>query len=31
MHAIQDIRLGWPGMLIQIVGGYFVIKALQRK
>ena len=31
MHAIQDIRIGWPGMLIQIVGGYFVVKALQRK
>lgn len=31
MHAIQDIRIGWPGILIQIVGGYFVIKALQRK
>lgn len=31
MHAIQDIRIGWPGILIQIVGGYLVIKALQRK
>lgn len=31
LHAIQDIRIGWPGILIQIVGGYFVIKALQRK
>ena len=30
MHAIQDIRIGWPGILIQIVGGYFLIKALQR-
>ncbi|MBR1872168.1 MAG: ECF transporter S component [Bacteroidales bacterium] len=30
MHAIQDIRIGWPGILIQIVGGYFAIKALQR-
>ena len=30
-HAIQDIRIGWPGILIQIVGGYFVIKALQRR
>lgn len=31
MHAIQDIRIGWPGILIQIVGGFLVIKALQRK
>ena len=31
LHAIQDIRIGWPGILIQIVGGYFVIKALQRR
>ena len=31
LHAIQDIRIGWPGILIQTVGGYFVIKALQRK
>ena len=31
MHAIQDIRIGWPGILIQIVGGYLVIKALQRR
>lgn len=31
MHALQDFRIGWPGILIQIVGGYFVIKAFQRK
>ena len=31
MHAIQDIRIGWPGILIQIVGGYFVIKAIQKR
>ena len=31
MHALQDIRIGWPGILIQIVGGYFVIKALRKK
>lgn len=31
LHAIQDIRIGWPGILIQILGGYLVIKALQRK
>ncbi len=30
MHALQDIRIGWPGILIQIVGGYFVIKALKK-
>ena len=31
LHAIQDVRIGWPGILIQIVGGFFVIKALSRK
>ena len=31
LHAIQDVRIGWPGILIQIVGGYFVIKALSRR
>ena len=30
MHALQDVRIGWPGILIQIVGGYFVIKALKK-
>lgn len=30
MHALQDVRIGWPGILIQIVGGYFVIKALEK-
>ena len=30
MHALQDIRIGWPGILIQIVGGYFVIKAIEK-
>lgn len=30
LHALQDIRIGWPGILIQMVGGYLVIKALQR-
>lgn len=28
--ALQDIRLGMPGILIQIVGGYFVLKALAK-
>lgn len=30
IHALQDVRIGWPGILIQIVGGYFVIKALDK-
>ena len=30
LHALQDVRIGWPGILIQMVGGYLVIKALQR-
>lgn len=30
MHALQDVRIGWPGILIQIVGGYFAIKALEK-
>ncbi len=30
MHALQDIRIGWPGMLIQIVGGYLVLKAIEK-
>ena len=29
--AVQDFRIGIPGMIIQIVGGYFVIKHLIRK
>lgn len=28
--AIQDFRIGLPGMLIQLVGGYFVLKALAK-
>lgn len=31
LHAVQDIRIGWPGILIQIVGGYFVVRALQKR
>ena len=27
--ALQDIRLGWPGMLAQIFGGYVVMKYLK--
>ncbi|MDO5524017.1 MAG: ECF transporter S component [Bacteroidia bacterium] len=28
--AVQDFRIGIPGMLIQLVGGYFVLKALAK-
>ena len=28
--SLQDFRLGVPGMLIQLVGGYFVLKALAK-
>lgn len=28
--ALQDFRLGLPGMAIQIVGGYFLLKALAK-
>lgn len=28
--AVQDFRIGVPGMLIQLVGGYFVLKALAK-
>ncbi|MDD3789009.1 MAG: ECF transporter S component [Petrimonas sp.] len=28
--AVQDFRIGLPGMLIQLVGGYFVLKALTK-
>ena len=28
--AIQDFRIGIPGMLIQLIGGYFVLKALAK-
>ena len=30
MHALQDVRLGWPGILIQIVGGYFLLRAIRK-
>jgi hypothetical protein len=29
--ALQDVRLGIPGLLVQIIGGYFVIRYLLRK
>lgn len=28
-HALQDIRLGYPGLLVQLFGGYFVLKSLK--
>jgi hypothetical protein len=28
--AIQDFRIGLPGMLIQLIGGYFVLKAISK-
>jgi hypothetical protein len=28
--AVQDFRIGVPGMLIQLIGGYFVLKALAK-
>ena len=28
VQALQDVRIGWPGILIQIVGGYFLLKAI---
>lgn len=30
LHALQDVRIGWPGILIQIVGGYFLLKAIEK-
>lgn len=30
MHALQDVRIGWPGILIQIVGGYFLLRAISK-
>lgn len=31
LYAIQDFRLGIPGMLLQILGGYTIIRYLIRK
>ena len=28
--ALQDFRLGVPGMLIQLIGGYFLLQALRK-
>lgn len=30
LHALQDVRIGWPGILVQIVGGYFAVKGLSK-
>ena len=30
LHALQDVRIGWPGILIQIFGGYFLLKAISK-
>jgi len=29
MAAMQDIRLGMPGILLQLIGGYFCLKAIR--
>ena len=29
MAAMQDIRIGFPGILLQVIGGYFCLKALK--
>jgi hypothetical protein len=28
--AVQDFRIGLPGMLIQLTAGYFILKALAK-
>ena len=30
MHSLQDVRIGWPGILIQIVGGWALLKAIEK-
>ena len=30
LHAVQDVRIGWPGILIQIVGGWALLKAIEK-
>ena len=29
-YALQDVRIGWPGIAIQIVGGFFLLKAIEK-
>jgi len=31
LAAMQDIRLGFPGMILQLLGGYLLLKALRNK
>ena len=31
MAAVQDFRIGIPGMLLQIVGGYLLLKYVLKK
>ena len=30
LYALQDVRIGWPGIAIQILGGYFLLKAIEK-
>lgn len=30
LHALQDVRIGWPGILIQVFGGYLLLKAMEK-
>lgn len=30
LHALQDVRIGWPGILIQIMGGWALLKAIEK-
>jgi hypothetical protein len=30
MHAIQDIRMGWPGLLVQVFGGFLLLKLIAK-
>jgi len=30
MAALQDFRIGIPGMILQLVGGFFVLKAMKK-
>ncbi|WP_043584845.1 hypothetical protein [Geminisphaera colitermitum] len=29
--ALQDARLGWPGMLFQVAGGWLILRALEKQ
>ncbi|AHF93640.1 hypothetical protein OPIT5_29030 [Opitutaceae bacterium TAV5] len=29
--ALQDARLGWPGMIFQIVGGWLILRSLEKR